>query len=179
VALGLIALAVAIAAIFMMAMPKSPASDSTMKRIAVLPFKPLAAETCNESLELGMADTLINKLSGIRQLIVRPLSDVRKYARLDQSPVEAGRELGVDYVLEGNLQYDKAIELFLEAIEKNPSDAFSHFRLGETYVRNDQRGVVSVQPRTAEFAHFGQIAPSPFFLLQPSAIYRLRDGLGL
>ncbi len=27
--------------------------------------------------------------------------------------------------------------------------------------RNDQRGVASVQPRTPEFAHFGQIAPSP------------------
>lgn len=27
--------------------------------------------------------------------------------------------------------------------------------------RNDQRGVASAQPRTPEFAHFGQIAPSP------------------
>lgn len=84
--------------------PKLPVTDSSMKTIAVLPFKPLAAENRNESLELGMADTLINKLSGLSQLIVRPVSEVRKYRKLDQDSIAAGRELGVDYVLEGNLQ---------------------------------------------------------------------------
>jgi DNA-binding winged helix-turn-helix (wHTH) protein/TolB-like protein len=75
-----------------------------MRSIAVLPFRPLVADSRNESLELGMADTLITKLSGIRQLIVRPISAVRKYAELEQDPIAAGRELGVDYVVEGNLQ---------------------------------------------------------------------------
>ena len=75
-----------------------------VKTIAVLPFKPLSADGRDEALELGMADTLINKLSGIRQLVVRPLDVVRKYAALDQDPLVAGRELGVDYVLTGNLQ---------------------------------------------------------------------------
>lgn len=79
-------------------------SAGALKRIAVLPFKPVSADSRNEALELGMADTLINKLSGIRQLIVRPLSEVRGYTALDQEPIAAGRELGVDYVLEGNLQ---------------------------------------------------------------------------
>jgi TolB-like protein/Flp pilus assembly protein TadD len=74
------------------------------KSIAVLPFKPLVADSRNESLEIGMADTLITKLGGINQLIVRPISAVRKYTALDQDSVAAGRELGVDYVLEGNLQ---------------------------------------------------------------------------
>src|SRR5262249_46615505 len=31
---------------------------------------------------------------------------VRKFARLDQDPVAAGRELGVDYVLDGHLQME-------------------------------------------------------------------------
>jgi len=75
-----------------------------VKSIAVLPFKPLVAASRNESLEIGMADTLITKLSGIKQLIVRPISAVRKYTDLDQDSIAAGRELGVDYVLEGNLQ---------------------------------------------------------------------------
>jgi DNA-binding winged helix-turn-helix (wHTH) protein/TolB-like protein/Flp pilus assembly protein TadD len=79
-----------------------PASNAT-KTIAVLPFKPLSVENRNEALELGMADTLINKLSSIRQLVVRPLSEVRKYGSLDQNPTAAGRELGVDYVLEANI----------------------------------------------------------------------------
>ena len=80
-----------------------PALASGMKSIAVLPFKPLSAESRNESLELSMADTLINKLSGIKQLVVWPLSDVRKYRELEQNSIAAGRELGVDYVLEGTL----------------------------------------------------------------------------
>ncbi|HET9531419.1 MAG TPA: winged helix-turn-helix domain-containing protein [Blastocatellia bacterium] len=84
--------------------PKPTASDRAVKRIAVLPFKPLVADNRDEALELGMADTLINKLSGIRQLIVRPISEVRKYNALDQDPIAAGRELDVDYVFEAHLQ---------------------------------------------------------------------------
>jgi serine/threonine protein kinase/TolB-like protein len=81
-----------------------PVLDAGMTRIAVLPFKQLSAESRDEARELGMSDTLINKLSGIKQLVVWPLSDVRKYRGLDQNPVAAGRELRVDYVLEGNIQ---------------------------------------------------------------------------
>jgi DNA-binding winged helix-turn-helix (wHTH) protein/TolB-like protein len=77
---------------------------ASVKSIAVLPFKPLLADSRNESLELGMADTMINKLSGVRHLIVRPISAIRNYTSLAQDPLAAGRELGVDYVLEGNLQ---------------------------------------------------------------------------
>ena len=52
--------------------------------IAVLPFKPLRAADSDEVLELGMADTLIAKLSSSRRLIVRSLNSVRRFNRLDQ-----------------------------------------------------------------------------------------------
>jgi DNA-binding winged helix-turn-helix (wHTH) protein/TolB-like protein len=83
---------------------KPQLASPTVKSIAVLPFKPLVGENRNEMLELGMADTLINKLSGIKQLIVRPVSAVRNYTSLEQDPIAAGQELAVDYVVEGNLQ---------------------------------------------------------------------------
>ena len=51
-----------------------------------------------------MADTLIARLSGIRDIIVRPMSSVRRYADLKMDVLAAGRELGVDCVLEGSLQ---------------------------------------------------------------------------
>jgi tetratricopeptide (TPR) repeat protein len=51
-----------------------------------------------------MADTLIAKLSNIREISVRPVSAVRKYAGLEQDVLAAGREQKVDAVLEGNLQ---------------------------------------------------------------------------
>jgi TolB-like protein/tetratricopeptide (TPR) repeat protein/class 3 adenylate cyclase len=74
------------------------------KRIAVLPFKPLLPENRDQVLELGMADTLIAKLSNSRKIIVSSLSSVRKYGGLNQDPVSAGRELQVSSILEGSVQ---------------------------------------------------------------------------
>jgi len=83
---------------------EQPPTNMPIKSIAVLPFKPLSAESRDEALELGMADTLINKLSNIRQVTVRPLSAVRQYAGLEQDAATAGREQRVDAVLDGNIQ---------------------------------------------------------------------------
>jgi TolB-like protein/class 3 adenylate cyclase/Flp pilus assembly protein TadD len=74
------------------------------RRIAVLPFKPLIAENRDQVLELGMADTLITKLSNTRRIIVSSLNAVRKYRGLEQDSSAAGRELQVNSVLEGNVQ---------------------------------------------------------------------------
>ncbi len=73
-------------------------SAATIKSIAVLPFKPLVAEHRDAALELGMADTLIARLSS-GQIIVRPISSVRKYVELEQDSLAAGQELGVESVL--------------------------------------------------------------------------------
>jgi serine/threonine-protein kinase len=78
--------------------------SSNEKRIAVLPFKPLTLESRDQVLELGMADSLITKLSNSRQIIIRSLASVRKYGGLDQDSLAAGRELQADSVLEGNVQ---------------------------------------------------------------------------
>ena len=83
---------------------EQPLPAKPIKSIAVLPFKPLIAESRDEALELGMADTLINKLSNIRQVTVRPLSAVRQYTSVEQDAVAAGREQKVDAVLDGNIQ---------------------------------------------------------------------------
>jgi TolB-like protein/class 3 adenylate cyclase len=74
------------------------------KKIAVLPFKPLTPDNRDQVLEMGMADSLITKLSNSRQIIVRSLNSVRKFAGLNQDPLAAGRELQVNSVLEGNVQ---------------------------------------------------------------------------
>src|SRR5947199_5495373 len=77
--------------------------DGGLKTLAVLPFKPLLLENRDPVLEMGMADTLIARLSTIRQLVVRPLSSVRRYAEMEQEPSVAGRELGVGSVLDGSI----------------------------------------------------------------------------
>ncbi len=105
VAAGIVA--IALGSFFLRPQRSSKADPSTAvtnKRIAVLPFKPLLAQNRDEVLELGMADTLIAKLSNSRKLIVSSLNSVRKYAGLEQDPLAAGRELQVSSVLDGNVQ---------------------------------------------------------------------------
>lgn len=75
-----------------------------IRTVAVLPFKPLVVEHRNESLELGMADALILKLSGVDELIVRPLSSTRRFSSVDQDSLTAGRELGVESIIDGTIQ---------------------------------------------------------------------------
>jgi serine/threonine-protein kinase len=75
-----------------------------IKTIAVLPFKPLGQAERDQALELGMADTLIAKLSNSREVVVPPVSAVRRYGAADQDPQAAGRELGVEAVLDGYIQ---------------------------------------------------------------------------
>jgi tetratricopeptide (TPR) repeat protein len=78
--------------------------NAPIKTIAVLPFKPLVTENRDEALEMGMADTLISKLGSGDQIVVRPLSSVRRFAALEQDSLAAGRELETDAVLDGTIQ---------------------------------------------------------------------------
>ncbi|MCM3906464.1 MAG: tetratricopeptide repeat-containing serine/threonine-protein kinase, partial [Pyrinomonadaceae bacterium] len=105
VLLSLIAVMLAVLALLIYSSrPEQTKPGNQIKSIAVLPFKPLIAGSRDEALELGMADTLINKLSNIRQVTVRPLSAVRKYSGLEQDAAAAGLAQKVDAVLDGNIQ---------------------------------------------------------------------------
>jgi TolB-like protein/Tfp pilus assembly protein PilF len=71
--------------------------------IAVLPFRPMGSNQ-DQYLGVAMADALISRLSNIRGVMVRPTSAVRKFTAL-ADPVEAGRELSVEAVVEGTIQH--------------------------------------------------------------------------
>ena len=75
----------------------------TEKSIAVLPFKPLVPAQRDQILEMGMADTLITKLSSSGEIIVPSFASVRPFEGLEQDARAAGRRLGVHAVLEGNV----------------------------------------------------------------------------
>jgi serine/threonine protein kinase len=74
--------------------------------IAILPLKvfgaPDATETGEEFLGIGLADSLISKLSDVPRLVVRPTTSVLPFSDVD--PADAGRDLEVDYVLTGNVR---------------------------------------------------------------------------
>ncbi len=75
-----------------------------LQSIAVLPFKSLSGSNTDEYLGVGLTDSLITRLGAVKRVSVKPTSAVLKYGRADQDPVAAGRELGVDAVLEGSVR---------------------------------------------------------------------------
>jgi TolB-like protein len=79
-------------------------SSSTPTVLAVLPFVVIGEGEQDDYLGLGLADALITRLSNLRQLIVRPTSAVRKLAGSACDPMQAGRELKVESVLEGSIR---------------------------------------------------------------------------
>src|SRR5258707_2359962 len=72
-----------------------------IQSLAVLPPKDLAGGADRRYLELGIADSIIGRMSEISGLTVRPTGAVRKYAESSADPLRAGRELKVDAVLDG------------------------------------------------------------------------------
>lgn len=92
-------------------------SGGEERTLAILPFQPLLPAERNESLEMGMAQSLISILGEHSPQMISPLSSVRRYAVLDQDPIAAGRELGVDTVLEGSLQrQDERLRVYVRLL---------------------------------------------------------------
>ena len=82
---------------------ESQSFQKAYNSLAVLPFRHLGAEG-DEYLGLGIADSLITRLSNLLEIKVRPTSAVLKYSDGSKQTVEAGRELGVEAVLEGSIR---------------------------------------------------------------------------
>jgi TolB-like protein/DNA-binding winged helix-turn-helix (wHTH) protein len=97
-----VALAVAVAAVWRGDRTARPSSSP--RSVAVLPFKPLVADGRDEALQVGMAEAVIIQLGQLKQLRVPSIGAVQRYATLDPDPLVAGRELGVEAVLDGSLQ---------------------------------------------------------------------------
>ena len=106
---SLLAIALAGTLFFLWRSNHSPKSTATalpapVRSIAVVPFRVLSSEKGDEYLSLGLADALITSLSQTRQVIVRQTDAVAKYQNTGKDPLQAGREQGVDAVLEGQVQ---------------------------------------------------------------------------
>lgn len=126
---------------------KSSIAPNDVKSIAVLPVKSLTAENRDEIYEFGIMDSLINKLSPVKGLIVRPLSATRRYADVEQDAIAAGKEQQVDYVLASNYQIaDGKIRLTsqlinvadgaVEEVFKDEQDVSNKFAVQEAFAAN-------------------------------------------
>ncbi len=82
-------------------------SQPVQNSIAVLPFKLIEItgeeNTGSKFLGIGLADSLITRLSNIRRLTVRPTASVMRYTDHDTNALAVGKELNVNYVLDGRM----------------------------------------------------------------------------
>lgn len=83
---------------------ESPPSASPVHTLAVLPFRDLASQPAVDAWGIGMTDAIINRLTSLSSLVVRPTSEVLKYVKSPADLIQAGRELQVDSVLDGTFQ---------------------------------------------------------------------------
>ncbi|HEY8185847.1 MAG TPA: winged helix-turn-helix domain-containing protein [Pyrinomonadaceae bacterium] len=104
---GAFALLLAIGAVLWFLLPRdvkqnqlTGAVTPPVQSIAVLPLKPLSGEESDRTLSLGLTDTLVTRLGSLRSIVVLPVSN----AGVDPNPIEIGRKLKVDAVLEATLQ---------------------------------------------------------------------------
>lgn len=102
--------------------------------VAVLPFQPVDDESREGKLGLGMAEAVITRLSKLPQIPLRLTTAVFRYTDKPASnSVSAGRELGVDTILEGTVeQTGERVRVFVRLI--NVSDGESLW--AETYDEN-------------------------------------------
>ncbi|MEO6391433.1 MAG: hypothetical protein ABIP75_06245, partial [Pyrinomonadaceae bacterium] len=85
-----------------------PPSPTGVRSIAVLPLTLVStaagSDTGNDYLRIGLADALINRLSNVGRFVVRPTSSILPFAHRDLDSFAAGRLLGVDFVVDGNIR---------------------------------------------------------------------------
>lgn len=87
--------------------PPQAQQQNNKNSVAILPFKIFSpvntGETSDEFLGIGLTDALVSRLSSVQRLVVRPTSSVLRFVE-DIDPFFAGTELGVDYIVEGNIR---------------------------------------------------------------------------
>ncbi len=79
-------------------------TKSSPKSLAILPFSPEETGEREESLSVSLAQVLTDKLGQIRRLSVVPGSAAANVNKSPNAALEAGRELGTDFVLHGSLK---------------------------------------------------------------------------
>ena len=152
----------ALAGTYFLYNPTAADTNSEPQKLAVLPLKPVVVEHREPAMEYAIAESLILKISEARNLNVKRLYSVRKFVEVDKDPIEAGRELNVDYVLASNYQIaDGRIRVTSHLINVRTGQAEKTFK-SETDSGNlfTVQDTVSNEIGNAVFAAFGKPAGS-------------------
>jgi TolB-like protein/Tfp pilus assembly protein PilF len=86
--------------------PAAPAVADARKRIAVLPLENLGPAE-DAYFAAGVTDEITSRLAGVGDLVVISRASASQYDRSGKTMEQIGRDLGVDYVLEGTVRWQK------------------------------------------------------------------------
>jgi len=101
-----------VAAVKRIARPAQP------RRIAVLPFSPLVSGEEHDYLAVGLADSLITRLSRVREVIVRPTRAILPFVAEAHDVIAIGRQLDVDSILDGTVRrVDDRVRVTAQLVE--------------------------------------------------------------
>jgi serine/threonine protein kinase/tetratricopeptide (TPR) repeat protein len=87
--------------------PQQEASTKSPARIIVLPFENLG-EPEDGYFAAGVTDEITSRLAGVRTLAVISRTTATQYDRKGKTVEQIGKDLGVGYVLEGSVRWDKS-----------------------------------------------------------------------
>ena len=142
---ALIILALIVAGYFIVPQLIKP-QEQLDKSIAVLPFKLLSDEPDKQYLADGMMDAITLYLSKIKDLRVMSRTSVEQYRGSTKTTRVIGKELDVEYLLEGSFQkFGDNVRLIVQLIKANEE---SHAWANE-YNRN-WKDIFSVQSEVAQ-----------------------------
>ena len=88
---------------------RHPAEPSGTKMLAVLPFKNLGAAG-DQYFADGLTEEITSRLSGVSSLGVVSRTSADQYKGSTKSLKQIGQELGVGYVLEGSVRWEKSAD---------------------------------------------------------------------
>jgi serine/threonine protein kinase/tetratricopeptide (TPR) repeat protein len=89
--------------------PAEPASETTRKLIAVLPFENLGSAE-DQYFAQGMTDEITSRLATVGDLGVISRSSAMQYQKTTKSTKQIGKELGVDYLLGGTIRWSRSVD---------------------------------------------------------------------
>ena len=118
---------------------KGTTTANERKKIVVLPFENLGAPD-DEYFADGITGEITSKLSGLSGLGVIARSSAMQYKNTDKSLKQIGEELGVQYVLEGTVQWEKL------------SDGKKRIRVNPELVNIENSTQMWSKPYEAEFS---------------------------
>ncbi len=81
-----------------------PATRSDRVGLAVIPFRSLSTDGSDELFADGLSEELLHRLSAVRGLVVPGRSSVFRFKNANDEPQVMGRQLNVDYLVEGTVR---------------------------------------------------------------------------